>query len=688
MKISLNWIKNYVDFNGPVETLVDNLTMSGIEAEKVETVKVSGVRDTVVEFEITPNRPDCLSFLGLAREISARFNIPLRLPKPGKISLPKTRCDVKVSAPDACSRYVGTVVEGVRVEVQEGSKTRQPRQSRFACLTNLGSRLINNVVDATNFCLFETGQPLHAFDLDKLKGRRIEVRFARQGERLMTLDGVERELDSSVLVIADAERPVALAGIMGGANTEVSADTKNILLESAWFDPVLIRRTARKLGLSSDSSYRFERGVCYGGVKAGALRCLDLILETAGGTVTRFADIKAGQKPKFPKTLTLNLSKMNAFLGAKISGAQVKRILKALGFCLKSGVKNSLKVAAPEFRPDVRRAEDLYEEIARVTGYDNLPSSFPVVKISGMRSGRRRAKCLKIADYLLSQGFNEIVSYSLLGRDQISAAGLDGLPQVSVRNPLSREQEMLRPHVLPSILQIVHTNINRGQKDLALFETGKIYPPGGEKEALGIVLTGSLRRDWRRPGDWPFDFFDLKGSVEKMLAQFGLKDVSFCVSGDAYLEEGQRADVFAGTKKLGSLGKIAGSVLEAFAIKHQSVFFAQIDLDAVYTLPVKDTRYSALCGFPAIRRDISLAVDKGVTLKDVFAIVRETGSEHLHAMELKEEYCGEKISAGQRGLVFSVTYQSPERTLTEDEVQVIHENMCRRITGHLGAVIR
>jgi len=686
MKISLNWMKDYVEFDGSVQDLVERLTMSGIEAEKVESVKTPKGNDTVVEFEITPNRPDCLSHWGLAREIAARFHVSLRLPKVQSGELSCRRCDIKILAPEACRRYVGTVVEGVAVA--DSSKPRRTRQSRFEELISLGSRLINNVVDATNFCLFETGQPLHAFDLDKLIGGRVEVRFARPGERLTTLDGVDRELDPSVLVIADAERPVALAGIMGGANSEVGPDTKNILLESAWFDPVLIRRTSRKLGLASDSSYRFERGVSYENVLTASRRALALIVESAGGTVTRFADVKAGKRPARARALRLDLSRMNHFLGAKISAAQIRRIFTALGFEVFVGGKGLLTVRPPDFRPDIRRVEDLYEEVARVVGYDNLPSSFPVIPMTGMVSSDRRAKRQRLADYLLSQGFNETVSYSLLGQDQVEAAACGDLPQVQVRNPLSQEHNVMRPHLLPSLLSIAITNINRGQKDLALFETGKIYPPGGEQEAMGMILTGCLRRDWRRPDDWPFDFFDLKGSIEKMLAQFGVGGLTVSVSQDPWLESGQRADLMAGSQKIGSLGKVADAVLDRFGIKQAGVFFAQVDLEAVYAIPLSATRYAPVCGFPSVIRDISLAVDKKVSLGEIFTIVRETGTALLQTIDFKEEYLGDKTPEGQRGLVFSVIYKSPERTLTEEEVQAIHDTMCRQICDRLGAVIR
>lgn len=459
-------------------------------------------------------------------------------------------------------------------------------------------------------------------------------------------------------------------------------------MESACFNPVLIRRTARKFGLSSDSSYRFERGVVYENVEAGANRAVDLILESAGGEVTQRTDVKAGKKPTAPKAIAFDQSKMNNFLGANIPLAETKRILKALGFSTASAKKGVLKVTPPFFRSDIKRPVDLYEEIARVVGYDNLPSSFPVIKITGMRSGGNRGKRLRIVDHLLSQGFNETLTYSMLSKDLMEKAKVDGCSRMDILNPLSKEQEMMRPALLPSLLQVAHTNINRGQKDLAFFEAGKIYPHGGEKETLGILMTGRLRRDWRDTTSKPVDFFDLKGPVEKMLFQLGAGRTEFRVSSEGFLEEGQRADIFIGKKKIGVCGKAADDVLQVFGIKETEVFFAQLDLESIYALPVKKTKYVPICEYPAITRDVSLAIAKDVDFEKVCAVVKEFGTEHLTRIELKEEYLGEKIEKDRRGLVFSVVYQSSKGTLTEDDVQPAHEIVCQKIVERLGAAIR
>ncbi|MFP4473523.1 MAG: phenylalanine--tRNA ligase subunit beta [Candidatus Omnitrophota bacterium] len=682
MKISLKWIKDYVDVTVSVQRLVERLTMAGIEAEKIE--KVNG--DTAVEFEITPNRPDCLSMIGMAREIAASFDKPLCLPKISARTFPRKKCDIDIQTPEACSRYIGTVIEGVQVSATAPSI--RPCGASLVNLRTLGSRLINNIVDITNYCLFEYGQPLHAFDLDKLEGGRIIVRYAEKGERIITLDGEEHELDPSVLVIADARKPVAIAGIMGGAETEVTAGTKNILLESAYFDPITIRRTVRKLGLASDSSYRFERGVVYDNVAAGAGRASDMILDCAGGTITRRTDVKAGKKPAKPRAITLDCAKMNIFLGAEISQSRTRKILKALGFETAAPKKNLLKVIPPGFRLDVKQAADLYEEVSRVIGYDQLPSSFPLIKNTGMRTNPQRRKRLRIIDRLLAQGFNEVLTYSMISSDQLTAADMEDVQRIKILNPLSREQEFLRPHLLPSLLQVAQTNINRGQDNLAFFEAGKVYLPGGEKEALGMIMAGCLRQDWRRPEEQPFDFYDLKGALEQAFSRETIAPLEFRKSREKLLEDGQRADIFCGKKKIGACGKVAENILSAFGIKQAEIFYAQVELATVYQLPQKKTVYKPISEYPAIVRDVSLAVSKDISYQDVCAVVEEFGSEYLQKIAFKEVYTGEKIPDDQRGLVFSVVYQSSQKTLTEDEVQKIHESVLDHIGDRLGAVIR
>ncbi len=675
MKISLEWIKEYVGLDITVPELVHKLTMAGIEAEKIESIG----KDTVIEFEITPNRPDCLNMLGIAREVAAVLKKDLKEPALLKRSLPKQACNISIEAKEACKRYIGTLIEGVSVKSSPDEiKTR---------LQALGNRPISNIVDITNYCLFELGHPLHAFDYDKLKGGQIIVRYARKGEKIVTLDGQERELDPSVLVIADAERPVALAGIMGGANSEVTPSTKRVLLESAWFDPVLIRKTSRKMGLSSDSSYRFERGTVLAQVQKSAHRAVDLILQHAGGTVRSYKDVGGVGKTKKKPAIVLKAQTVNDFLGATISTAEMKRILKTLGFGGTAPSADALRIVPPDFRADVRSAEDCYEEIGRVIGYDKLPSSLPLVTITSMRSNERRIKRAAIVEALLKQGLQEILTYSMVSREAHEKSFCAQRGMV-VLNPLSQEQELMRASLLPSFLSVVIENINHGQKDLQLFETGKAYLPGGEKERLAIIMTGAVKQDWRQAQKRTCDFYDLKGAVERACSALRTEGPSFEQVSDAKFEEGQAASVRIGRNEIGTAGRLKAEILKAWDVKADEVFFAELDLEALYAMKQKPGRYVPLAQFPAVVRDVSLSIVSAISFQDIQKAILDLNLDMLKEIIFKEEYLGEKIQPGHRGVVFTVVYQNQQRTLTEAEVEGAHQKVLTSLVQRLGAMVR
>ena len=457
MKISIKWLNDYVDVNVPIETLSQRLTMAGLEVEKIE--KVGG--DTVFELEITPNRPDCLNMLGLARETSAILNVSFNPPKINPVAYPKKKCDITIDDNEGCLGYIGALVENVNI-----GKTPKDMLAR---LNALGLRSINNIVDITNFVLLETGQPLHAFDYDKLAGGKIVVRRASKGEKIVTIDDVERELDPSILVIADAERPVAIAGVMGGKETEVTASTKNILLESAYFDPILIRRASRKLGLSTDSSYRFERGVDKEMVDTGSVRALGLILELAQGAVLARSMTGALKTKKSLKKILISLDEINHHIGAKLNTAKCRTILKKLGFSVQSDDRNHFKIQPPPFREDIKGKPDIVEEIIRIIGYDNLPLTVPSIIMSNISVDPRRGKRDKIARNLCSQGLNEVITYTMINQAELDRARQHHLAGQKIQNPLTQDYEMMRPTLLPSLLSILRNNINKGQKNVQFF---------------------------------------------------------------------------------------------------------------------------------------------------------------------------------------------------------------------------
>ncbi|MCA9398921.1 MAG: phenylalanine--tRNA ligase subunit beta, partial [Candidatus Omnitrophica bacterium] len=657
MKISLNWLKNYISFSTGLDDFVHKLTMAGIEVEAVHDCH----GDKVVEVEVTPNRSDCLNMIGIAREVSAILNKTKKIPSIKKLPLPKTKCDVQIVEKDKCSRYIGTVIEGVSVK-----KTPDTIRKRIEAL---GLRSINNVVDITNFSLLENGQPLHAFDYDKLIGGKIVVRFAKKGEKIVTIDGVERELDPSVLVIADEKRPVAIAGIMGGQDTEVTSSTKNILLESACFDQVLIRRTSRKLALSSDSSYRFERGVDFDGVEYGSRRATDLILQTAGGKMTSYSNLIGKKSRKLQTTVNISIDEINSYLGAKLTTAKCKTILDKLDFKVSSTKGGMFKITPPSFRTDIKAGVDVVEEVSRIIGYDNLPMTMPEVKATDITTSNRQICRKRIAQTMVMQGVNEIVTYSMINQAALEKSRQGHLKGIKISNPLTLDQEKMRPAMLPSLLSVVQFNLNKGQKNLKLFEIGKVYTGNKEKDVLAAVMTGDSDKDWRETMARARDFFDLKGCVEQVLSKLGFNSVLFEQDTQEYFEDGA-AVIKVKSQSIGFIGEVHEDVLENWGIKQQKVWFAQIDLDVLYSGAAFEKRFQPISGYPAVVRDISLAVKNSVSFQQIKDIVYELGGKLLTNISLTEEYIGEKIPEGQRGLVFSLQYQSVERTLTEDEVNI------------------
>lgn len=678
MKISVEWLKNYVTFSLPPEKLAHRLTLAGHEVEHIEDVD----GDAVMDLEVTPNRPDCLNMWGMAREIAAVLNRPLRFPKIRKATAVQSKCAIDILDREGCPRYIGTVVKGVRVGPSPEWLKRR--------LLSIGLRPINNIVDITNFVLMETGQPLHAFDYDRLEGQKIIVRRARKGEAIRTLDGQDRQLSDNILVIADARQPVAIAGIMGGERTEVTERTQNILLESAYFDSVLVRRGGRALGLSSEASYRFERGVDMERVDLAADRAIMLIRELAGGNVCQRNDVSLPRARKVRKEIVVSRSQTEAILGSPVPMKKMRLILKKLDFKIKAQGLDRISVIPPSFRQDVNRAEDIYEEVARIIGYDQLDASIPRISLSGLSVNQSRIIKEKIRQRLIGQGYSEIVTYTLTNRAVLEKTLLADRPALPVKNPLTQEQELMRPAILPSFLSVVLLNLNRGQRDLKFFEIAKTYSPDGkERERLGLILTGETAQDWRAlPQKETISFYDIKGTLAQAFGAFDLKDLSWTSIDDKIFSSGEAAALKIGQQEIGRLGKLSRDILLRWDIKHTDVLFAEMDLEFLYQQKHVSRDYHPIPAFPAVTRDISLAVKKDVSYDQIRRLLTETGGELLTAINFSELYLGDKIPAGHRGYVFSLTYQSASRTLTEEEVKKIHNDVLSALTQRLGAMIR
>ena len=683
MKVSLNWLNDYVTTGISPEKLAHKLTMAGLEVEKVSSLG----GDSVFELEITPNRPDCLSVLGIARETAAILGKARKFPQTKKRSWPEQKSSIKISDQQGCSRYIGTVIENVVIGKAPEKITKR--------LSALGMKLINNVVDITNFCLMETGQPLHAFDYDKLVGGKIIVRKAIKGEKIVTLDGIERKLDPSILVIADEQRPVAIAGVMGGQGTEVTKATKNILLESAYFDPVLIRRASRKLGLSSDSSYRFERGIDYNMVEGGSNRAVDLILQSAGGNITSRLDKVLAKKTISKQTITISKDQINDRIGASLTAAQCKSILTKLDFKITSTKAGALKVTPPPFRNDIKEFVDIVEEISRIVGYDNLPSSFPQIKTSHVLSDAKRDVRRYASGMLIAQGLNEVITYTMINRKNLARSNQANLQGMAILNPLTQDQEIMRPSMLPGFLSILLSNINRGQKNIKYFETGKIYTAKGEKDVLGIIMTGLRSDDWRQIEKKKVDYYDLKGVIEQIFERISDKTskIEFETVQENYFALGQSATIMVSGKQIGVAGKVEESALDKWGIKQEDVFFAQIDLECMYCRETVQHKYRPISEFPTISRDISLAVNTNVTALEIEKLICKTvhGKGDVVLMDVKfvELYEGNKIAKDRRGLIFSLTYRSRlAKTLRDEEVEKIHREVCNALINDLGVIQR
>ena len=483
MKISYNWLKEYVDIKLPADELARVLTMAGLAVESVERIAL----DHILELEVTANRPDWLSYIGVAREIAALTGKKLKIPVAAESRKPKAKIGIRIKVEDKklCPRYTASIIRNVKVgESPAWLKAR---------IEAMGLRPVNNIVDITNFCLFETGEPMHAFDLDKIMGGEVIIRRARSQEKITTIDNVNRLLDNSILVIADTMKPIAIAGLMGGLNTEVTFATKNILLEAAYFDPISIRRASRSLGVSTESSYRFERKVDIENIVRFSDRACGLICEMTGGISGGLVDI--GDK-KMPRgVVDLKYSRLNKLLGVEIAPARAKKILNSLDLKTKSSSKDGIKLEPPSFRYDLNDEIDLVEEVSRVYGYDNIPATIPNIVEQPKRLPPDMVIAKKISSALTGLGCDEAITYSLISKRDLEMACVAADNVVEIKNPLTSEQEVMRPTLLIGMLKSVLWNINRKTKDLKLFELGNIYlkEPGDkfvEKRLLSIGVAG------------------------------------------------------------------------------------------------------------------------------------------------------------------------------------------------------
>jgi phenylalanyl-tRNA synthetase beta chain len=686
MKVSLNWLRDFVDVPLDPKEIKQSLTLLGLEVESFAELD----EDWVLEVEVTTNRPDCLSHYGVARELSTWYRKPLkRLEYTPKEVRARAAGEVSIEIVDAdlCARYCGRVVRNVRVRPSPAWLTKR--------LEAVGLRPINNVADVTNYVLMDLGHPLHAFDLDLLEQRRIIVRRAHPGELLRTLDGENRTLTSENLVIADAERAVGLAGVMGGQNSEISSNTRSVLIESAWFDPISVRRTAKSLALHTEASHRFERGADIEMVPFALDRTAVLMAELAEGEIlTGLLDVYP--RPKPIQYLTLLRAEVLRVLGEEISWEDVERILRSLGFYVERRGTGGWRVTLPSFRQDVTRPVDLVEEVARHYGYDHLPSRLrPAPPRVGRDKGRDKE--LAISSLLVSLGYRETITSSMV--DPSENERFTASPSVMLANPLSQEASALRSTPVPSMLHAIRWNLDRGQKDVRLFEMGRVYiarPQGlpEERRVLTLGASGYRRlatvhdsaRERERFGleGEPRNFFDLKGELETLLGIFDIRGLRFDSASCPYYRPefaGQflAADaVSPGARRLALFGQLSSERAGDYKLRQPS-WLAEIDLEYLTGLPLRELHFRAYSQFPAVERDFSLKVPEGVTYQRIEQAIAGLELPELASVRPADLFRGGSVPAGQYSLLLRVTLQSQAHTLTSDEVNAVGQ----RILGAL-----
>ncbi len=636
--------------------------------------------DYILEVEPTPNRGDALSVLGLARELAAVLNQKVKLPQ-AKVKEPIDKVErfvtVEIKDPDLCPRYTARYLMNVMVKASP-----LWMQNR---LRNCGLRPINNVVDITNYVLLELGHPLHAFDAALLEDEKIVVRRAKEAEELVTLDGVTRKLNSKMLVIADASKPVALAGIMGGEFSSVKEKTTAVVLESAYFNPVSIRKTAKTIGLNTDASYRFERGVDVENIEPALNRIAQLIQDLAGGQAAKGIVDAYPQKIKQPK-ITVRQERVNKILGVQISFAHTKKILKNLGFMFTENTgTESLHVVVPTWRNDITREIDVIEEIARINGYEEIPAALPKGQTIRSSNNKEWDYSQKTAAYLQQSGFAEIVSYSFIGEKDYANIGRStaGDQFIRITNPLTEDATIMRTTLVCGLLNNVVWNINHGNNQVKIFEQGRVFLGKGketyahEVNMLGLLVCGIKKAD----------IFLLKGVLSGLLKACGIINVEFKSSQDPLYNPALCLEISSGGEKLGVFGRLAAKVRNKYGLE-QEVYLGELDLTKALMLSAERRQYQPIPKLPGIRRDLALLLTQEVSHEAVMKTLWEMANPLVKEISLFDVYQGEKVEAGHKSYAYTMLYQADDRTLQDEEVNKLHQALIQKVTVELGAKAR
>jgi phenylalanyl-tRNA synthetase beta chain len=703
MKIVYNWLKEFVDATAPAAELRSRLSLAGMAVDSLE----ESAAGPVLDVEVTANRPDCLGHYGLAREVAAIYRLPVKLPAP-KLKESAERVAqatrVEIEAPELCRRFTARILRGVKV----GPSPSWLRQR----LEAIGQNSINNVVDVTNYVMFELGQPMHAYDLDKLSGPRIVVRRARAGEKMRTLDGTERTLAKDMCVIADGARAVGVAGVMGGAESEIGFASRNLLLEAAWFDPIGVRRASKELGLRTEASYRFERGADPEMAEMASRRAAELIQQLAGGELLQgVVDVYPGRAAA--PSIELSRKELLRVMGADVPDRDIEEILGALGFHpartdAHRGTPGSLlavwKCTQPSWRADAWRGIDLIEEVARHYGYDKFPPRLPPAKLPAQRLPHAEAHA-SLRERIVALGYQEIVAIPLVDRRRDEIFRAQGVAPAVIGNPLAEDASVMRSTGIVSMIGALEWNLNRGQRDLRLFEIGKTYEMRDgeplETAVLTLGATGQARQKTIHDGAREFGFADLKGDLDRIGALAGglswlnasvdwLGASQSATLHFTYFSSDQRPIVAARGPHLGIAGALARKVADKLKLR-QEVFIAELRLEPLLEgieSAQAARKFTPIPRFPAVERDFSLVLDGGILFAQVNSTIRALGIPELRSIEAADLFRGGKMPAGKFSLMIRVTFQSGETTFTDAQINDFSARIVSALESKLGATLR
>lgn len=705
MRVPFKWLKEFINIQDSADELAHRLTMLGLEVEAVEHID----DDIVFEVNVTPNRPDCLSIIGIARELAAVYKTPVNFPEHNILAeTGELNFNVDILDVELCHRYAGRIVKDLKIaESPDWLRKR---------LEKCNIRSINNVVDVTNYVLLELGHPLHAFDLSTIKGHRIMVgtpnRVKGQESRvkIKTLDGIEREIPDDSLLIWDSERPIAIAGVMGGLETEVSDLTVDVFIESAYFEPVSVRRTSRALGLKTESSYRFERGTDIKMLKKALDRAAYLMKEIAGGTICGKIDIYP--KRYIPEEINVRYARVNELLGLKLTKEEIINCLDGLGFEIEKAA-DSLTIKPPTYRRDIKREADIIEEIARIYGYDRIPAQLPqaTIGLEGQGSGLKGQEVKDgIKQAFLKSGFTEVINYSFMGLQDIDLLRIKEDDErrnlIQIRNPLKVEDSYMRTTLMPSMIKNLLHNLSHGNRELRLFEIARVFIKDSQPRSQFTVHSSRSTLPLEREhlaalyykeksktlykDDTP-DFYIVKGVIEAIFCDLKIYDYSFGRSSEPFLHPGQSADIFVHSspftghgirdavngQRIGYIGALSPEVVSSLDIKaHKpSVIVMEIDIDSMIPYTMQVIKYKPLPKYPYIERDTAIVVDVSLESAMLVKWLKSYRSELIEDISIFDVYQGNNIPEGKKSIAFKIRYRASDRTLKDDEVDALHSSL-------------